>query len=84
MMGVPIQGPTNLLVDNESVVKASMNQELTLSKKHVSIACHLIRESFAAGIVNLHFINLKDNLADLLTKVLPYRDRGDIFQCLFW
>ena len=84
MMGVPIQGPTNLFVDNESVVKASMNPESTLSKKHVSIAYHLTRESFAAGIVNLYFINSKDNLADLLTKVLPYRDRRDIFQCLFW
>ena len=83
MMGVPIQGPTNLFVDNESVVKASMNPESTLSKKHFSIAYHLTRESFAAGIVNLYFINLKDNLADLLTKVLSYRDRRDIFQCLF-
>ena len=84
MMGVPLQGPTNLFVDNQSVVKASMNPESTLSKKHVSIAYHLTREAFAAAIVTVYFINSKDNLADLLTKVLSYRDRRDIFQCLFW
>ena len=84
MMGVPMEGPANLFVDNESVVKASMNPESTLSKKHVSIAYHLTRESFAAGIVSIYFINSKDNLSDLLTKVLPYRDRRDIFQCIFW
>ena len=65
MMGVPLDGPSNLFVDNQSVVKASMNPESTLSKKHVSIAYHLTRESFAAGFVNLFFIVSKDNLADL-------------------
>ena len=84
MMDVPLDGPSNLFVDNQSVVKASMNPESTLSKKHVSIAYHLTRESFAAGFVNLFFIVSKDNLADLLTKVLSYGDRRDIFRCLFW
>ena len=83
MMGVPLDGPSNLFVDNQLVVKASMNPESTLSKKHVSIAYHLTRESFAAGFVNLFFIVSKDNLADLLTKVLSHGDRRDIFRCLF-
>ena len=84
MMGVLLDGPSNLFVDNQSVVKASMNPESALSKKHVSIAYHLTRESFAAGFVNLFFIVSKDNLADLLTKVLSHGDRREIFRCLFW
>ena len=84
MMGIPIDGPCNIFADNESVVKSSMNPESTLNKKHVSIAYHLTRESFAAGVVDLYFINSKDNLADLLTKVLSYGTRKCIFECIFW
>ena len=71
MMGVPIEGAANIFADNESVVKSSINPESTLSKKHVSIAYHLTREAFAANIVNIFFIPSRENLADLLTKVLP-------------
>ena len=41
MIGAPLDGPTNVFVNNESVVKASMNPDSTLNKKHVSIAYHL-------------------------------------------
>ena len=84
MMGVPINGPCNIFADNESVVKSSMNPESSLNKKHASIAYHLTRESFAAGIVDVYFISSKENLADLLTKVLPYATRKDMFDCIFW
>ena len=84
MLGVPLEGPANIFADNESVVKSSMNPESTLSKKHVSIAYHLTRESFAASIVNIFFIRSKENLADLLTKVLPYQDRRELFKSIFW
>ena len=62
MMGVPIDGPCNVFADNESVVKSSVNPESTLNKKHVSIAYHLTRESFAAGIVDVYFINSKEKI----------------------
>ena len=84
MMGVPIDGPANIFADNESVVKSSMNPEATLSKKHVSVAYHLTREAFAANIVNIYFVPSKQNLANLLTKVLPCNVRRDLFKCIFW
>ena len=64
MMGVPLDGPTNVFCDNESVVKSSVNPETTLKKKHVSIAFHKCRDSFAAGIINVFS---KDHLKILLT-----------------
>ena len=84
MMGVPLDGPCNMFADNESVVKASMNPESTLSKKHVSIAYHLTREAFAAKIVDIYFIPSKENLADLLTKVLSTHDRRELLRSIFW
>ena len=50
MFGVPIDGPTNVLCDNESVVKNSSNVDSRLYKKHVSIACHAVRWAVAAGV----------------------------------
>ncbi len=42
MFGVPIDGPTNLYVDNESVVLNSTHPESTLKKKHNAIAYFLV------------------------------------------
>ena len=84
MIGMPLGGPANIFADNESVVKSSMNPESTLSKKHVSIAYHLTREAFAANILNIYFVPSRENLADLLTKVLPSNIRRELFKCIFW
>ena len=44
MFGIPLfEGPTNVMVDNKSVVMNSTMVELTLNKKHNSIAYHHTR-----------------------------------------
>ena len=70
MFGVPILGPTILLCDNMSVVHNGTRPESTLKKKHNSISFHKLRESVAAGYVELHKVHTSENLADLLTKIL--------------
>ena len=80
MMGVPIPESANIFVDNESVVKSSMNPETTLKKKHVSIAYHKARESFAANIITIYFVRSSENLADLFTKSLPVVRRKELFR----
>jgi len=65
------------------VVKSAINPEATLKKKNVSIAYHKCRECFAAGVANIYFVYSVENLADLLTKVLPVTKRKDIFSCIF-
>jgi hypothetical protein len=42
MMGVPIEGAANVLVDNASVVKNSTIPSSTLQKKHNSICYHYV------------------------------------------
>ena len=84
MMGVPIDGPTNVFVDNESVVGSSMKPESVLKKKHVSIAYNIAREAFAASIMNVYFVPSAENLADGFTKVLPIHKRKPIFDSIFW
>ena len=43
MMGIPIDGPTNMFCDNKAVVRNSTMPESTLKKKHVAICYHCTR-----------------------------------------
>ena len=40
MFGVPLEGPTNIFCDNESVFKNASIPDSTLKKKHTSICYH--------------------------------------------
>ena len=71
MMGVEVDGPTNVFCDNEAVVKNTTRPESTLKKKHNAIAYHRAREAQAAGIVRIAKEDGDTNLADLFTKLLP-------------
>ena len=77
MMGVALDGPANVFCDNDSVVKSAINPEATLKKKNVSIAYHKCCECFAAGVPDIYFVYSDENLADLLTKVLPVVKRKE-------
>ena len=71
MFGVPIEGPTNVFCDNESVYKNVSTPESVLKKKHHSISYHRCREAVAAGTVRMAKEPTASNLADLFTKMLP-------------
>jgi hypothetical protein len=71
MLGVPIDGPSNVFCDNKSVVTNSTIPTSTLKKKYNSIAYHRVREAVAAGILQIAKVQSSENLVDLLTKSLP-------------
>jgi Reverse transcriptase (RNA-dependent DNA polymerase) len=70
MFGIGIDGPIDVLCDNNAVVKSSSIPQSVLAKKHTSICFHRVRESVAAGIIQVAKVHTNDNLADLLTKCL--------------
>jgi len=70
MMGVKIDGPSVMLVDNEAVVMNTTLPSSTLKKKHNAIAYHKVREAVAAGIIRVAHIKSHMNVADILTKPL--------------
>ena len=70
MMGIPVNGPTNVFCDNESVFKNASKPESVLKKKHNAIAYHRTREAIAADIIRLAWEDGRFNLADVLTKNL--------------
>ena len=79
MFGVPFDEPTNILCDNESVVKNSSKIESTLDKKHNALAYHAVRWAVAAGSVRIGKVDGNYNLADAMTKRLTSRRRDALF-----
>ena len=71
MMGIPVEGPAYIEGDNQSVLANTTIPDSILKKKSQSIAYHLVREGSARGEWITSYINTHDNLADLLTKLLP-------------
>ncbi len=79
MFGIPIEGPTDVLCDNQSVVNNMSKFESTLDKKHASITYHAVRWGVAAGVIRVGKIDKDENLADAFTKRLSANKRGYLF-----
>jgi len=70
MLGVDVNQPSTLFIDNQSVVWNATLPSSTLKKKHHSVAYHKVRECVAGGIIRVTHIPSQDNIADILTKPL--------------
>ena len=70
MFGVYVDGPTEVLCDNNAVVLNSSQVESKLNKKHNALAYHAVRWAVAASIIRLGWIASEENLADAFTKKL--------------
>jgi hypothetical protein len=84
MLGVPMEGATNVVCDNESVVKNSSRPESTLKKRHNAIEYHRCREAQAAGIIRIAFEPGETNLTDLFTKLLAAPRLKQLCQMILW
>jgi len=84
-MGVPLEKSAWMFGDNQSVITQSTIPSSTLTKRHNALAYHRVRWAVAAGIIKFVWIDGKENLADVLTKYLPYCDAMPMLKpVLFW
>ena len=58
--------------DNQKVITSSTIPHSTLSKCWNALSYHRVREAVASGILRFHFIDSKQNPADILTKNLDH------------
>ena len=75
MIGIPVEGPTCIYGDNQSVLANTTIPDSTLKKKSQSIAYHFVREGVARDEWRTSYVNTNDNEADLLTKQLPHGEK---------
>ena len=79
MFGIPVDGESRILNDNKSVVDSSSKLDPTLNKKHNSIACNLVIQNVAAGVVQIRWIESISNISDAFTKRLAAARRSKLF-----
>ena len=71
MMGIACDHPTYIHGDNKSVLVNSTIPTSVLKKKSCSIAYHFVREGVASDKWRIEYVSTDENVADLLTKLLP-------------
>jgi hypothetical protein len=83
MFGIPIDGATNVLGDNKSVVNSAAKVEARLNKKHNAICFHTVREASAAKWVRVGWEPAASNLADIFTKQLDTLHRRKLLEHIY-
>ena len=70
MMGIPVDLPSYIFGDNQSVLVNSTMPHSTLNKKSSSVEFHIVREGTAKDEWRLAYLNTHKNPSDMLTKSL--------------
>ena len=69
--GVTNLKPVTLECDNKSVLQMPKNSVLHHRTKHIAIDCHFTREKVLEGHIELRYVPTNEQLADVLTKIVP-------------
>ena len=69
-LGVPLEYPITVNVDNIGAVYLSKNATTGSRTKHIDTRYHFVREYIEDGIVKVQFVRSEDNHADIFTKNL--------------
>ena len=65
------QGTITVYSDSKSAIHLSKNQTHHEKTKHIDVKLHFVRLEVSRGAVKLLKIHTEENLADMLTKVVP-------------
>ena len=63
--------PITLCCDNQGAIRVANNPELHKKMKHIDIRFRYIQQALNTGVIQVHYVNSKNQVADILTKPLP-------------
>eukprot|EP00253_Pinus_taeda_P016864 PITA_16864 len=70
---------TRIMCDNQSCIKLPKNSVFHDRLKHIDIRCHFVRDCVQRGVVQLRYTPTREQVAEVLTKVLG-RTKFDCFR----
>ena len=71
-LGFPLDRPLEVLCDNEAAISVANGGDLPFKKaKHMNVKYHKIKDYADFNELAVTKVTSEDNLADVLTKVLP-------------
>lgn len=84
-LGVPLKNKVYVFGDNKSVVTSSTLPQSKLSKRHIALAYHRVREAVASKMLSFTHLPGVSNPADILSKHWSNHKIWPMFQpLLFW
>ena len=82
MMGIPVEYPTLIFGDKQSVLANTTMPKSMLKKNTQIIAYHFVREGCVRDEWRTAYISTHENVADILTKPLPQGGSvGNLYGC---
>jgi hypothetical protein len=75
-MGIPVQLPVIVRVDNMGAIFMSENASASSRTKHVDTRYHFVGEFVEDGFIRIVFVRTVDNVSDSFTKNVT----GDIYE----
>jgi hypothetical protein len=78
----PVQGPTTLFSDNQSMIALTKDHQYHPRTKHIDIHYHFIRWVVKKGSLRLVYCPTADMITDALTKALPSAKVKHFASCL--
>jgi hypothetical protein len=64
-------GPTLMHEDNQGAVCLMKNSVMHSRAKHIDVRYHFVRDLIRGEVVNVQYCQTNENVADILTKLLP-------------
>ena len=69
-MGINVDKPCIVYEDNRACIKVAENATAMRRSKHIDIRHHFLREHVENGTIVIKPVATKDQLADIMTKIL--------------
>ena len=70
-IGNPVYGPVELKCDNQSAISQSVSALDQKNSRRIGLKQHFLRQQCNAGLLRLEYVSTHDQVADILTIVLP-------------
>lgn len=77
-LGFETTTPTPMCADNDGSIFLAINPAHDRRTKHIDIRYHYIREFIEDGQAQVFYVNTKDQLADIMTKNLPFETHAGL------
>ena len=73
-IGFPQTGPTIIYEDNSSAISLASCSNIPKKSRHILLRYHFIKFAVESGLIEVHYIDTKQQRADMLTKALCKSD----------